>query len=185
MKTGLEAWKAAKMAGSGAAVALALCMASWAQTTPQQTPSPTPAAQQQPANSQQPASAQQPANAQQPATPNAHKPAPGTTPVAGDVPPPPPKEKSKHEDKRDKKDKKDAKNDENVNVDPEKVVGVGSDLQKVQKGSIADVNAVGNRDIGGRGLGNWYSTDSEIKMGKMYADQIDKSTKFIPDPVIT
>jgi len=47
------------------------------------------------------------------------------------------------------------------------------------------VNAVGNRDIGGRGLGNWYSTDTEIKMGKTYADQIEKSTRFITDPVVT
>jgi len=45
-----------------------------------------------------------------------------------------------------------------------------------------DVNAVGNRDIGARGLGNWYSTDTEIKMGKTYADQIEKSTRFITDP---
>jgi len=56
---------------------------------------------------------------------------------------------------------------------------------KVKPGSVEDVSAVGNRDIGKRGLGNWYSTDSEIKMGKMYADEIEKSTRFITDPVIT
>ncbi len=33
-------------------------------------------------------------------------------------------------------------------------------------------------------MGNWYSTDSEIKMGKQYADEIEKSTKFITDPVV-
>ena len=60
----------------------------------------------------------------------------------------------------------------------------GSDLIKVKPGSIEDVSAVGNRDIGGRGLGNWYSTDSEIKMGKKYADEIEKSTQFITDPVV-
>jgi beta-barrel assembly-enhancing protease len=69
-------------------------------------------------------------------------------------------------------------------VDPEKVVDPGSDMIKVKSGSIEDVSAVGNRDIGGRGLGNWYSTDSEIKMGKQYADEIEKSTRFITDPVI-
>jgi Peptidase family M48 len=87
------------------------------------------------------------------------KPAPGTTPVRSDIP---------------------AKG-----VDPEKVVPVGGELIKVKKGSIEDVNAVGNRDIGGRGLGNWYSTDTEIKMGKTYADEIEKSSKFITDPVVT
>ena len=55
----------------------------------------------------------------------------------------------------------------------------------VKKGSIEDVNAVGNRDIGARGVGNWYSTESEIKMGKQYAAMIEKSTKFITDPVVT
>jgi predicted Zn-dependent protease len=64
------------------------------------------------------------------------------------------------------------------------VVEVGSQKVNVKPGSIDDVNAVGNRDIGGRGMGNWYSVDTEIKMGKMYADQIEKSTKFITDPVI-
>jgi hypothetical protein len=55
----------------------------------------------------------------------------------------------------------------------------------VKGGSIDDVNAVGTRNIGARGMGNWYSTESEIKMGKQYADEIEKSTKFINDPVIT
>ncbi len=72
----------------------------------------------------------------------------------------------------------------NVNVDPDKVVDPGSEMQKVKPGSIEDVSAVGNRKIGDRGMGNWYSTDSEIKMGKQYADEIEKSTKFITDPVI-
>ncbi len=55
----------------------------------------------------------------------------------------------------------------------------------VKAGSVDDVSAVGNRDIGGRGMGNWYSTESEIKMGKGYASEIEKSTKFINDPVVT
>lgn len=55
----------------------------------------------------------------------------------------------------------------------------------VKAGSIEDVNAVGTRNIGGRGVGNWYSTESEIKMGKSYAMQLEKSTKFITDPVVT
>jgi hypothetical protein len=87
------------------------------------------------------------------------KPAPGTTPVGGDMP---------------------AKN-----ADLEKVVPVGGELVKVKPGSVEDVGAVGNRDIGGRGLGNWYSTDTEIKMGKTYADEVEKSSKLITDSVIS
>jgi len=59
------------------------------------------------------------------------------------------------------------------------------DAADIKPGSIDDVNAIGTRNIGGRGLGNWYSVDSEIKMGRQYAAQIDKSTKFITDPVVT
>jgi predicted Zn-dependent protease len=71
-----------------------------------------------------------------------------------------------------------------VAVNPDKVVEPGSQKINVKPGSIDDVSAVGNRDIGGRGIGNWYSVDSEIKMGKMYAEEIEKSTKFITDPVV-
>lgn len=69
-------------------------------------------------------------------------------------------------------------------VNPDKVIDPGSQMVKVKPGSIEDVSAVGNRDIGGRGMGNWYSVDTEIKMGKMYAEEIEKSTKFITDPVV-
>jgi len=54
----------------------------------------------------------------------------------------------------------------------------------VKAGSIDDVNAVGTRDIGGRGMGNWYSTETEIRMGKSYAMQLQKSVKFVDDPVV-
>jgi beta-barrel assembly-enhancing protease len=54
----------------------------------------------------------------------------------------------------------------------------------VKPGSIDDVNAVGTRDIGGRGMGNWYSTETEIRMGKSYAMQLEKSVKFVSDPVV-
>ncbi|WP_263360122.1 M48 family metalloprotease [Acidicapsa ligni] len=60
----------------------------------------------------------------------------------------------------------------------------GSHMETIKPGSIDDVSAVGNRDIGARGVGNWYSTDSEIRMGRQYAAEIEKSTKFITDPVV-
>jgi beta-barrel assembly-enhancing protease len=33
-------------------------------------------------------------------------------------------------------------------------------------------------------MGNWYSVDTEIKMGKSFSMEIEKSTKFITDPVV-
>ena len=52
-------------------------------------------------------------------------------------------------------------------------------------GGKDDVDAVGNRKIGGRGLGNWYSIETDIKMGKQYSQMVDSSSKLVNDPVIT
>src|SRR3954449_3949117 len=54
----------------------------------------------------------------------------------------------------------------------------------IKKGSEDDVEAIGTRNIGGRGIGNWYSVDSEIRMGKGYAMEIEKSAHMVNDPVI-
>jgi hypothetical protein len=51
-------------------------------------------------------------------------------------------------------------------------------------GGENDVDAIGNRKIGGRGLGNWYSLESEIRMGKQYAMQVESTVKLVQDPVI-
>ena len=60
------------------------------------------------------------------------------------------------------------------------------DASKVKHdGSEKDVDAIGNRKIGGRGLGNWYSLESEINMGRQYAQQIEASVKLVQDPVVT
>jgi beta-barrel assembly-enhancing protease len=180
MKTGLGTFRTATWAGTVVGVALALGTAIWAQSTP---PPPPPSDQTTPA-AQPGGTQQQPAS-----TPTADKPAPGTQPVAGDVAAPAPDAKAdKKHDKKGKHDKDEAAAkdpDENVKVDPDKIVEVGSEKQNVKPGSKEDVGAVGNREIGGRGMGNWYSTDSEIKMGKGYASEIEKSTKFITDPMIT
>jgi beta-barrel assembly-enhancing protease len=54
----------------------------------------------------------------------------------------------------------------------------------IKAGSEDDVNAIGTRNIGGRGLGNWYSTDWEIRVGKQYSMEIEKSAHLVTDPVI-
>jgi hypothetical protein len=54
----------------------------------------------------------------------------------------------------------------------------------IKTGSEDDVAAIGTRNIGGRGLGNWYSTDWEIRNGKQYSMEIEKSAHLVTDPVI-
>jgi hypothetical protein len=174
-----------------AALALALATALGAQsTTPAATPSTTPAAQPAPgttpvggdtaANSAKPSSAgaAQTGNSTPSSTPTA-KPAPGTAPVGGDTPPTSAPSKTPAPGTTPVGGDTPA-----TDVNPEKVVEPGSQKVNVKAGSIDDVSAVGNRDIGGRGMGNWYSVDTEIKMGKMYAEEIEKSTRFINDSVV-
>jgi beta-barrel assembly-enhancing protease len=62
-------------------------------------------------------------------------------------------------------------------ADPSKVKHDGGD---------DDVDAIGNRNVGcNRGMGNWYSVEGQIKMGKGYSMQIESQSKMISDPVIT
>ena len=100
----------------------------------------------------------------------------------------PPKDVDSTKDKDSKKDK-DGKKDKDAKAVPTEkplvLAEPGSQMEEIKSGSIQDVSAVGNRDIGARGMGNWYSTESEIRMGRQYAAEIEKSTRFITDPVVT
>ena len=61
----------------------------------------------------------------------------------------------------------------------------GKDKNKnVKAGSKDDVDAIGNRNMGGKGLGNWYSLEKEIRMGKEYAMQVEQSVRLVQDPVV-
>jgi predicted Zn-dependent protease len=53
----------------------------------------------------------------------------------------------------------------------------------VKAGSQADVNAIGNRNVG-KGL-DFYSLEREIALGKSLAQQVERSAKLIDDPVVT
>src|SRR5438105_6004437 len=58
------------------------------------------------------------------------------------------------------------------------------DKEYKHDGGKNDIDAIGNRKIGGRGLGDWYSLEREISMGKQYAQQIEQSMKLVQDPVV-
>jgi predicted Zn-dependent protease len=58
--------------------------------------------------------------------------------------------------------------------------------KRYHDGSVRDIDAIGNRNVGcSRGLGNWYSIDGQIRMGRQYAQQVETSSKLISDPVVT
>ena len=160
------------------------------------TASPTTSTTAQPAPGATPVGGDAPAPAKQSDAGTASTPADSGTATADSSAQLAPCETKKSDEKKDKKKDKDAKDDDPEPgttpvggdcagpVDVNKVIDPGSQMIPIKTGSIEDVGAVGNRTIGGRGLGNWYSTDGEIKMGKEFADEIEKSTKFITDPVV-
>ncbi|MGB8130145.1 MAG: M48 family metallopeptidase [Candidatus Angelobacter sp.] len=50
---------------------------------------------------------------------------------------------------------------------------------------INDLNAIGDRNVGcNRGLFNWYSLDSQVKMGQQFAQQVEQTSHLITDPVV-
>jgi beta-barrel assembly-enhancing protease len=48
-------------------------------------------------------------------------------------------------------------------------------------GSKEDVDAIGNRKVGGM---DWYKIETDIKIGKAYAMQLEQSMKMVQDPVV-
>src|SRR5438067_4561881 len=62
---------------------------------------------------------------------------------------------------------------------------IGADPAKVKHdGGKDDVDAIGNRNIGAKGIGNWYSIEKEIAMGKQFAQEVEATVKLVQDPVI-
>src|SRR6202044_3732616 len=60
------------------------------------------------------------------------------------------------------------------------------DSQIKHDGTKTDVDAVGNRNVGcGRGVGNWYSIERQVAMGRSYAQQVESQIKLVNDPVVT
>jgi predicted Zn-dependent protease len=79
--------------------------------------------------------------------------------------------------------------------DPSKVTPPSEQTQKSQdqpvqqqdsvspKNSKEDVDAIGNRNVG-KGI-NFYSIEKEIALGKQLAQEVERSSKLIDDPVVT
>ncbi|HEX4605781.1 MAG TPA: M48 family metallopeptidase [Candidatus Angelobacter sp.] len=88
-----------------------------------------------------------------------------TQPVADQDQPAADQDKGKKSDKKDK-DKKEKKD---------------KDAKAKHSGGKDDVDAIGNRKVAGW---DWYSIESEIRMGKEYATQIEASLKLVTDPTI-
>lgn len=61
----------------------------------------------------------------------------------------------------------------------------GDDDKFYHEKGINDLNAIGNRNVGcNRGLFNWYSLDTQVKMGQEFARQVEATSHLITDPVV-
>ncbi|HEX3584798.1 MAG TPA: M48 family metallopeptidase [Candidatus Angelobacter sp.] len=142
---------------------VSLSSISFAQTDKPTTQTPATDQAQQPAATQPPTTqppTTQPADQKPAATDQSQT---QTQPVADQDQPAaaPDKDKDKKDSKKKDKDKKEAK--------------------AKHSGGKDDVDAIGNRKVAGW---DWYSIESEIRMGKEYATQIESSLKLITDPTI-
>jgi predicted Zn-dependent protease len=52
--------------------------------------------------------------------------------------------------------------------------------------SINDIDDIGDRKVGntGKSIGNWYSIDTDVKLGKQYAMMVESSARMVQDPVV-
>jgi beta-barrel assembly-enhancing protease len=75
---------------------------------------------------------------------------------------------------------------QNAPAQPPATLPTQEDGQIKHDGTKTDVDAVGNRNVGcGRGVGNWYSVEKQVAMGRSYAQQIEAQVKLVNDPVVT
>ena len=52
--------------------------------------------------------------------------------------------------------------------------------------TLKNIDAIGNRNVGcNKGMGNWYSLDKQVAMGRAYSQQVEHSAKMVQDPVVT
>jgi beta-barrel assembly-enhancing protease len=52
--------------------------------------------------------------------------------------------------------------------------------------TMNNIDAIGNRNVGcNKGVGNWYSLDKQVAMGRAYSQQVEHGAKMVQDPVVT
>ena len=75
---------------------------------------------------------------------------------------------------------------QNAPPQPVPALPTQDDSQIKHDGTKTDVDAVGNRNVGcGRGVGNWYSVERQVAMGRQFAQEIESQVKLVNDPVVT
>src|SRR6058998_1424913 len=81
----------------------------------------------------------------------------------------------------------DSKNQSSAQTAPAASKPVEPSATKVaHDGGIDDLDAIGNRNVGcSKGMGNWYSLEKQIALGKQVSQQVETQSKIITDPVVS
>jgi predicted Zn-dependent protease len=105
--------------------------------------------------------------AQQPTQPAATDSTPAAAQTATQAPQEPPAADKPVADKKDAKEEKD-------------------EYDFPHDGKTDDITAIGNRNVGcNKNFGNWYSLESQVRLGKSFANEVERSSKVINDPVVS
>lgn len=59
------------------------------------------------------------------------------------------------------------------------------DARVARPGSKDDIDSIGARQIGKRGVGNWYSPEREVAVGKEYAEEIESEVTLLQNRAVT
>ena len=86
---------------------------------------------------------------------------------------------------QDQDDKSGQQQKDQKQKDKDKDKQSGDDDKFYHGAGINDLNAIGSRNVGcNRGLFNWYSLDTQVKMGQQFAQQVEATSHLITDPVV-
>ncbi len=86
---------------------------------------------------------------------------------------------------QEQKDQNNNKDQSNKEQSKDQGKQSGDDDKFYHGKGINDLNAIGDRNVGcNRGLFNWYSLDSQVKMGQEFARQVEQTSHLITDPVV-
>jgi predicted Zn-dependent protease len=89
------------------------------------------------------------------------------------------------QDKSSQQNDQDKSGQQKKGKDQDKDKQSGDDDKFYHGKGINDINAIGDRNVGcNRGLGNWYTLDSQVRMGQEFAQQVEQTSHLITDPVV-
>ena len=94
-------------------------------------------------------------------------------------------QEQKDQDSQNQDKQTEAKQSDKQKKDKDQDKQVGDDDKFYHGKGINDLNAIGSRNVGcNRGLGNWYTLDSQVRMGQEFAQQVEQTQHVITDPVV-